>query len=351
MKTGPNINGSAPPTTTPANRHAASAAARTRTPLWFTDLPVSIGISSCLLGEEVRFDGGHKRNDFLTSTLGNFVRWVPVCPEVEVGLPTPRDSLRLERSGPQLRMVAPRSGDDITEEMQEFSRARAEQLEKADLCGYVFKRGSPSCGLYRVRIYETSGMPQPTGRGLFAQAVTSAWPFLPVEEEGRLSDPGLRESFVERIFAFRRLKDLFGSRWRPKDLVGFHTAHKLQLLSHSPQRYRELGGLVAEAGTTGRNQLQSAYTSGFMTTLEATATRARHTNVLEHALGHFKKVLDARARALLVDAIGNYRAGLVPLVVPVTLIGHYVRLYEIDYLAGQTYLEPHPKELMLRNHV
>lgn len=350
MRTGPHINGSTPPITTPADRLAAPAE-RTRTPLWFTDAPVSIGISSCLLGEEVRFDGGHKRNDFLTSTLGNFVQWVPVCPEVEVGLPTPRDSLRLERAGPQLRMVAPRSGVDITEDMQEFSRARAAQLEKADLCGYVFKRGSPSCGLYRVRIYEESGMPQPTGRGLFAQAVTTAWPFLPVEEEGRLSDPGLRESFVERVFAFRRLKDLFGSRWGPKDLVTFHTAHKLQLLSHSPQRYRELGRLVAKAGTSDRDELRADYTSGFMTTLGATATRARHTNVLEHALGHFKKVLDARARVLLVDAIGDYRAELVPLVVLVTLIGHYVRLYEIDYLAGQTYLEPHPKELMLRNHI
>jgi hypothetical protein len=138
-------------------------------------------------------------------------------------------------------MVAPRSGADITEDMHRFSQARVAQLEKGDLCGYIFKRGSPSCGLYRVRIYEKSGMPQPTGRGLFAQAVTTAWPFLPVEEEGRLSDPGLRESFVERVFAFRRLKDLFGSGWGPRDVVTFHTAHKLQLLSHSPQRYRSWG--------------------------------------------------------------------------------------------------------------
>jgi uncharacterized protein YbgA (DUF1722 family)/uncharacterized protein YbbK (DUF523 family) len=322
-----------------------------RRPPWLSDRPVTLGISSCLLGQEVRFDGGHKRNDFLTTTLGTFVRWVPVCPEVEVGLPTPRDSLRLERSEEQIRMVAPKSGADITADMVTFSRARVAALEKVDLCGYVFKKGSPSCGLFRVRVYDGSGMPQPIGRGLFAQAVTARWPSLPVEEEGRLSDPVLRESFVERVFAFRRLKDLFASPWEPKDLVAFHTAHKLQLLAHSPQLYREMGRFVADAGTSAPEQLETAYTSAFMRALEAKASRAKHTNVLEHALGHFKKVLSPEARSLLAEAIGDYRAGLVPLVVPVTLLGHYVQLHEVAYLAGQTYLEPHPKELLLRNHV
>jgi uncharacterized protein YbgA (DUF1722 family)/uncharacterized protein YbbK (DUF523 family) len=319
---------------------------------WASDQPVAIGISSCLLGREVRYDGGHKRNSFLTDTLGNFVEWVPVCPEVEVGLPTPRDSLRLQSSDQGLRMVAPKTGADISARMQAFALARIEQLAKADLCGYVFKKGSPSCGLYRVRIYDEAGMPEGGGgRGLFADAVTRAWPSLPVEEEGRLSDPVLRESFIERVFAFRRLKDLFTPGWKPKDLVGFHTAHKLQLLSHSPKLYQEIGRQVSEAGAATPETLQATYTTMFMAAVEAKATRAKHTNVLQHALGHFKKILAPQARSLLAEAIGDYHSELVPLVVPITLLSHYVRLLGIDYLAGQTYLEPHPKELLLRNHV
>jgi uncharacterized protein YbgA (DUF1722 family)/uncharacterized protein YbbK (DUF523 family) len=318
---------------------------------WASQQPVTIGISSCLLGREVRYDGGHKRNNFLTEVLGTFVQWLPVCPEVEVGLPTPRDSLRLQSSPQGVRMVAPKTGADITARMERFSRARVEQLAGADLCGYVFKKGSPSCGLYRVRIYNDSGMPEAMGRGLFADALTSAWPSLPVEEEGRLSDPILRESFIERVFAYRRLKDLFVRGWKPKDLVAFHTAHKLQLLSHSPKLYREIGRQVADAGATAPERLEAKYTTMFMETLEAKATRAKHTNVLQHALGHFKKILGHEARSLLAEAISDYHSELVPLVVPITLLSHYVRLYEVDYLAGQTYLEPHPKELLLRNHV
>jgi uncharacterized protein YbgA (DUF1722 family)/uncharacterized protein YbbK (DUF523 family) len=344
------INGSRRQTTT-ATRPKVPSEQAERKPLWLSSSPVAIGISSCLLGERVRYDGGHKRNDFLTDTFGRFVQWVEVCPEVEVGLPTPRDSLRLEGSTESPRMVAPKSGKDITAEMRRFSRARVAQLAAGDLCGYVFKKGSPSCGLYRVRVYNQSGMPTPDGRGLFAQAVTSEWPSLPVEEEGRLSDPALRENFVERVFAFRRLKDLFASKWNPQDLIAFHTSHKLQLLAHSPQLQREIGRLVGQAGSLGRTDLMERYRAKFMSALERKTSRSKHVNVLEHGLGHFKKILSADARALLVEAIGDYRDELVPLIVPVTLLSHYVRLYEIEYLEGQTYLEPHPKELMLRNHV
>jgi uncharacterized protein YbgA (DUF1722 family)/uncharacterized protein YbbK (DUF523 family) len=303
------------------------------------------------LGQRVRYDGGHKRNDFLADTFGRFVRWVEVCPEVEVGLPTPRDSLRLEGSAEAPRMVVPKSGVNITDAMLNFSRSRIAELEKEDLCGYVFKKGSPSCGLHRVRVYAETGMPAATGRGLFARAITSTWPSLPVEEEGRLSDPALRENFVERVFAFRRLKDLFASTWNAQQLVAFHTAHKLQLLAHSPQIHREMGRLVAQAGSLERSTLENSYRQRFMSALEKTATRAKHVNVLEHALGHFKKILTAQARALMTEAIGDYREQLVPLIVPATLLNHYVRLHGIEYLEGQTYLEPHPKELMLRNHV
>ena len=312
---------------------------------------IRVGISSCLLGERVRFDGGHKRNDFLTSGFGNFVEWVAVCPEVEVGLPTPRDSMRLEGDPRRPQMVITKSREDITEAMETFSHERVAQLQQADLCGFVLKKDSPSCGLHKVRVYNDAGMPSRDGMGLFARALTTAMPSLPVEDEGRLADPGLRESFVERVFGYRRLKDLLQGSPTPGDLVAFHTAHKLQLMSHSPKLYRELGRLVATAGSADLTEVLSSYAATFMQIMAVRTTSAKHTDVLQHVLGHFKKVLDAPARRELLGAIDDYHQGLVPLVVPVTLLGHYARVCEIDYLIDQTYLQPHPKELMLRNHV
>ena len=312
--------------------------------------PIRIGISSCLLGCKVRFDGGHKRDDFLVGTFAKWVRWVPVCPEVEVGMGTPRESVRLIRDGEGVRMVAPKSGTDWGAAMREYSQRRVEELAGKDLCGYVLKKDSPSCGMEHVKVYGT-GMPTKSGRGLFAEALLARFPDLPVEEEGRLNDPGLRDNFVERVFAYRRLKDLFARRWRVGDLVAFHTAHKLQLLAHAPQAYKTLGRLVAAAKGRDRDELVREYSSVFMQGLRVIATARRNTNVLQHILGYFKKLLDAASRAELLAVIDDYHRGLVPLVVPVTLIRHYVRLHEAAYLQGQTYLEPHPKELMLRNHV
>ena len=309
-----------------------------------------IGISSCLLGNEVRFDGGHKRDRFLTDDLGPFVEWVPVCPEVEVGMGTPRETLRLEDAGDGVRMVS-RSGVDHTRSMERWAKKRAAALGKLDLCGYVLKKDSPSCGMERVRVYAASGMPRRDGAGLFAAALQRAMPLLPVEEEGRLRDPVLRENFIERIFAYRRLADLFAGRWRMGDLVAFQTAHKLQIMSHSPKAYRELGRLVGEGKSLPRAELRSRYETGFMEALRIRATPRRHVNAMHHMIGFFKKSLDARGRQELVALIEDYRNGLVPLVVPLTLIRHHVERLEVEYLQGQRYLDPHPKELMLRNRV
>ena len=318
--------------------------------MWDSENPIRLGISSCLLGEPVRFDGGHKRDEFLTDVLGRFVEWVPVCPEVEIGLSTPRDTIRLQGDNSDPHLVVTKTGVDITHTMKSFSAVRVEQLREADLCGYVLKKGSPSCGLHRVRVYNDSGMPGSSGRGLFAAALVAGAPNLPLEEEGRLNDPALRENFVERIFAFRRLKDLLASGPSPRAVVAFHTAHKLQLMSHSPVEYRALGRLVAEAGTADMGTLLSDYAGGFMSALAVPATRAKNTDVLQHCLGHLKGLLDSEIKADLASAVENYRLGLTPLIVPITLLSHYVKRLEIDYLAGQAYLEPHPKEMMLRNH-
>jgi uncharacterized protein YbgA (DUF1722 family)/uncharacterized protein YbbK (DUF523 family) len=313
---------------------------------------VRLGISACLLGDEVRFDGGHKRDVFLTDVLGPHVEWVRVCPEVEVGMGTPRETLRLVRDGTgRVRMLTTRTNIDHTEAMERWSRRRLEELAGADLSGYVLKKDSPSCGMERVKVFGSGGMPQRNGRGIYAAALLERFPNLPVEEEGRLSDPILRENFIERVFAYQRLRRFFAPRWTVGGLVAFHTAHKMTLLSHSTTRYQHLGRLVAAAARTPREALRADYEDAFMATLRIPATTRRHTNVLMHMAGHLKKKLETESRAELVATIGEYRRGLVPLVVPLTLLRHHVRVHGIAYLAGQTYLEPHPRELMLRNRV
>src|SRR3954467_1021286 len=312
---------------------------------------IRIGISACLLGDEVRYDGGHKRDTFLIDTLGPHVEWVKVCPEVESGMGTPRESIRLIAENGNIRLRGVKTDTDHTASMTAYSETRVAALAEDDLCGYVLKKDSPSCGMTRVKIYGGRGPPPRAGVGLFAQALLARIPHLPVEEEGRLTDPHLRENFIERLFAFRRLRDLFDARWTVGDLVQFHTVHKLVLLAHSTAAYAQLGRLVAAARASDRAALQSRYTAGFMAALTAIATTKRHTNVLQHMAGYFKKTLDSPAKAELLETIEDYRLGLVPLIVPITLLRHHVRVHDVRYLAGQVYLAPHPKELMLRNHV
>ncbi len=312
--------------------------------------PIRIGVSSCLLGCKVRHDGGHRKDDFLVETFGRWVEWVPVCPEVEVGMGTPREPVRLLHEGHEVRLVAPKSGTDWTRPMRSWAAARVEELAGERLCGYVLKNDSPSCGMQRVKVYG-AGTPRRSGRGLFAEALVARFPRLPVEEEGRLCDPRLRDNFVERVFAYHRLRAFFDGRWTIGGLVAFHSAHKLQLMAHAPQLYRELGKLVAAAKSVPRDDLRARYEDTFMRGLEAIGTVRRNTNVLQHILGYFRKLLDPASRAEALALIHDYHQGLVPLIVPVTLLRHHVRAHAVGYLASQTFLEPHPRELMLRNHV
>jgi uncharacterized protein YbgA (DUF1722 family)/uncharacterized protein YbbK (DUF523 family) len=321
--------------------------------LYASDEPIRIGVSACLLGARVRFDGGHKRNDFLVDTLGRFVEFVPVCPEMELGLGVPRETLRLVRGATTraARLIANQTGADHTDAMNSYAQRRVLALGGEELCGYVLKKDSPSCGMERVRVYGSGGRPAQEGSGLFAAALIRCYPSLPVEEEGRLSDPHLRENFVERIFAYRRLRSFFRLRWTLGGLVRFHTIHKLTLMAHSPKAYGELGRFVAGVQRMAREQVSEHYERAFMEALKKLATTARHANVLQHMLGYLRPHLDRDSREELAALINDYRGGLVPLAVPITLFRHYVRKFEIPYLREQIYLEPHPKELMLRNHV
>jgi len=264
---------------------------------------------------------------------------------------TPREPIRLIDEAGQLRVLTVKTGVDHTASLAAYSAKKTRALEGEDLCGYILKKDSPSCGMTRVKVYSGKGPGTRTGIGIFAQALLARFPHLPIEEEGRLNDPRLRDNFIERVFAYRRLRDLFESRWTIGDVVAFHTAHKLVLLAHSTDAYRALGRLVAGAKAADRDSLRARYTAAFMTAMSAIATPRRHTNVLQHMAGYFKKALDAGSRTELQAAIEDYRAGLVPLIVPVTLIRHHVRVQDVAYLAGQVYLSPHPKELMLRNNV
>jgi len=312
---------------------------------------IRLGVSACLLGREVRYDGGHKRDHFLTDTLGPFVEWVPVCPEVEIGLGIPRDTIRLVGDTAAPRLVVEKTGEDLTARMQRYAHAKVLELESLDLDGYVLKRGSPSCGLYRVRVHDTEGVVRGSGRGAYARALTERLPLLPVEEEGRLGDPALRENFIERVFAMARWRAFVARRPGAGDLVAFHTAQKFAVLAHSPSHYATLGRLVAAAGRTRLAARLTEYGALLMQALSIRATRARHMNVLQHLAGFFKRQLGPAERAEIADVIRDYRLGLVPLVVPLTLIKHHVRRLDVAYLADQVYLSPHPKELMLRNHV
>ena len=314
-------------------------------------IPLRIGVSSCLLGKEVRFDAGHKRDRYLTDILDEYVEWVPVCPEVESGMSTPRPAMRLIEDGQDVRMVEIKSRQDHTSQMRRFSQARVRKLRGLNLSGYILKKNSPSCGMTRVKIWKDKGAPRPDGIGLYASALMNTYPNLPVEEEGRLHDAALRENFIERIFSYRRLQSLFRPRWTVGQVMKFHTTHKLQLMAHSPVAYRKLGQLVAAAKETPRAEFQKTYEDGFMEALTKLASRGRNTNVLQHAAGYVKKKIDSASRTELADLIHDYRNGIVPLVVPLSLLRHHIRVHDIEYLAGQSFLDPHPKELMLRNHV
>jgi uncharacterized protein YbgA (DUF1722 family)/uncharacterized protein YbbK (DUF523 family) len=313
--------------------------------------PIRVGVSSCLLGEHVRYDGGHKHDHYITDTLGRFFSLLPLCPEVGCGLPVPREAMRLEGDPDHPRLMTRQSRIDMTDQMLAFCADKVRELESADLCGFIFKKDSPSSGLFRVKVYGTSGIPVKSGSGLFAAAVARHFPLLPMEEEGRLNDPHIRENFIERVFCYHRWKVFLRGAPSLGELVEFHTRHKLLVMSHSTQIYREMGVLVAHGREMKREELFRHYEELLMKGLALHATARKNTNVLMHIMGYFKKELSPDEKSELLETIGQYHDQLVPLLVPLTLLKHYVNKYDRAYLKQQVYLAPHPAELMLRNHV
>jgi uncharacterized protein YbgA (DUF1722 family)/uncharacterized protein YbbK (DUF523 family) len=316
-----------------------------------SEIKIRLGVSTCLLGENVRFDGGHKKDSYLTGTLEKFVEWVPVCPEVEIGLGAPRESLRLTGDPEAPRLLTTKTNIDHTEAMLKFAHAKIEQLQRLKLNGYILKKDSPSCGMERVRVYSTSGMPARNGVGLFARVLMEQMPNLPIEEEGRLNDARLRENFIVRVFCHYRWQRFLEKPFRIHELISFHAQHKFLLLAHHEKNFRELGKLVAAAKSHKPQALLEKYEQLFFETLRHLATARKHANVLSHIAGYFKKQLDEKDKNELHATIEEYRRGFLPLIVPMTLIKHYLNKFDVPYIQDQVYLNPHPKELMLLNHV
>ena len=312
---------------------------------------IRIGISSCLLGEKVRYDGGHKLDRFLTDTLGRYVEYVPVCPEVECGLGVPRKSMRLEGDPNSPHLIVTSTREDMTQRLVNWARKKMAQLEKEDICGFIFKSDSPSSGMERVKVYNEKSVPVKAGSGIFAGIFMEHFPLLPVEDEGRLHDPGLRENFIERIFTLKRWRDSLNNKNSKKSLIDFHTQHKLLILAHSPRHYQLMGKLVAAQKTYTEQDIRNQYQDLLLESLKIKATPKKNVNVLQHMMGYFKEELSGDEKKELLELINLYSDGYIPLVVPVTLISHYVRKYDEPYLKEQVYLNPDPSELQLRNHV
>lgn len=312
---------------------------------------IKVGISSCLLGENVRYDGQHKLDRYLEGVLGKYVTWVSVCPEVECGLSIPRPAMRLVGEPSSPRLVTIKDGVDLTDKMQAWIEGKLPLLEKEGLSGFVFKSRSPSSGMRAVKIYDANGSPSRKGSGLFAKAFMERFPLIPVEDEGRLHDDALRENFIERVFVFSRWRDYVENDGSKKGLVEFHERQKLLLMAHSPKHLKALGGIVANVGRRKPATVQDEYLRILMDGSRLIATVKKNVNVLQHVMGYFKKMLSPDEKSELLEVIEDYHRELTPLIVPTTLLNHYVRKYDQPYLKKQWYLRPHPMELKLRNHV
>lgn len=310
-----------------------------------------LGVSTCLLGENVRYNGSHTRDRWVVDELGQFVEFVPICPEVECGLGIPRESMRLVGTPEQHRLVTRTTKVDHTEKMLAWAQQRLHGLEKENLCGFIFKSKSPSSGMTRVKIYNEKGHPVGTGTGIFAKGFMDRFPLLPAEDEGRLHDEHIRENFIERVFTMKRWRDIMERENASLGaLIDFHTRHKLLIMAHSPKHYREMGKQVAQAKESPFPAVKEAYLAQLIEALQLRCTPAKHINTMQHVIGYFKRQLDSEEKKEFQEILENFRKEHLPLIVPVTLLNHYVRKYKNDYLSSQLYLNPHPVELKLRNH-
>ena len=311
---------------------------------------IRIGVSSCLLGEPVRYDGQHKHNHFITDTLGPYFDYVGVCPEVECGLGVPRETLRLVGDPANPRLMTTRSGIDHTERMQAWAAKRVVELEREDLNGYIFKSRSPSSGMEKVKVYNGRGGMAGKAPGMFGKAFMAHFSTLPCEDDGRLNDPDLRENFVERVFTLWRFRQAVRASATVGTLMTFHARNKFLIQSHNEKLMREMGRELAGVKARQARAYIPRYEAKLMRALKTLATVRKHTNILQHMIGFLRDHVDEDDRKELAGIIEDYHRELLPLIVPVTMLRHHVVKHDIEYLRDQYYLNPHPIELKLRNH-
>ena len=310
---------------------------------------IIVGISSCLLGNEVRFDGGHKRHSYIEQTLGQYFQFRPFCPEVESGMGIPRPVVQLRNTDHGIRCVEYKDHNvDVTERLRTVSEQQHHWL--SGLCGYILKKDSPSCGMERVKVYGDH-MPTRNGTGIFAEYLKQQFPILPIEEEGRLGDPGLRENFIQRVFVMQRWQQLRQQPLTAHGLMTFHSRHKLIAMSHDQNQARMLGRIVAVSHSGSMDAMAERYISALMACLKIVATRGNHVNVLQHIQGYLKNKLDADDKKELIETIENYRLGIVPMIVPITLLKHHFRKQPDAFIDSSYYMSPHPAELALFNEI
>ncbi|URN87552.1 MAG: DUF523 and DUF1722 domain-containing protein [Pseudomonas protegens] len=310
-----------------------------------------IAISACLMGVEVRYNGGHKESRLCSRVLSDYFDFVPLCPEVAIGMGTPREPIRLVGDPEQPRAVGTVDASlDVTLPLAEYGERMAAQVD--DICGYIFMQNSPSCGLERVKVYQGNGIPHRNGgRGVYAQAFCAQHPNLPVEEAGRLNDPVLRENFLTRVYVYRDWQALLKQGLTRRALTDFHSRCKYLLMAHHPEQYKALGNLLGSMGKGDATLIGPRYFSQLMEALSRCATRGTHSNVLQHISGYFKRAISSEDKEEMQRLISQYRQGIVPLVVPLTLLKHHLRQNPDPYIAQQLYLQPHPEDLSLRNAI
>ena len=308
---------------------------------------IPVGISSCLLGQSVRYDGGHKLDSYIVGTLADYFDFRPFCPEVGIGMGVPRPTIQLVKINDEIRSTGAKNPQfDVTDELRDY--ARLLKSDQADLCGYILKKDSPSCGMERVKVY-VNNQPQKTGKGIYAEEMMRLNPLLPVEEEGRLGDPKLRENFIQRVYVFHRWKQLVAQGLTPSRLTRFHARHKLIIMSR--ENYVDLGQLLANATKSNIEKTAEIYIAKLMKSLKKVASRKSHVNVLQHIQGYLKKGLSGDDKAELCELIDNYRKGQVPLIVPITLLKHHFRKNPDPYIEDSYYMSPYPQELRLTNEI
>ncbi|MFC1664519.1 YbgA family protein [Pseudomonadota bacterium] len=309
---------------------------------------IRVGISSCLIGQPVRYNGRHKKNTYITQSLAHYFDFVPICPESAIGMGVPRPPIQLVDREGNIRAVSIQNQDqDFTNLLSAYGHEMSKSL--SGISGYILKKDSPSCGMERVRVFEKNSISHKRGRGIYAASLIQGQPLLPVEEEGRLQDPVLRENFIERIFIYYRWQQLVSNGLTASGLIDFHSRHKFNLLAHDQTIYRRLGRLVSEAGSENIDTIAHSYIDMVMLALRKPATKKNHGNVLMHIMGFLKDQLASDDKQELLRVLDAYRQGQVPLVVPITLFRHHLRHHPHPYITQQYYIDPYPEEMMLRN--